>query len=71
MLTAAALASGAALTFGSAGIAHAHGTFTPPPTVPHARGHSQGPFSVLHQGPFSVLHQGGAPGAGKLLPSGN
>jgi hypothetical protein len=63
-LAAGVLLFGAAPVFGSAGTAHAHGTWTPPP-APHARIHTQGPFSVLHQGPlphqgpFSVLHEGG------------
>ncbi|WP_428338781.1 hypothetical protein [Mycobacterium sp.] len=58
-ITAAALGLGASLVFGSAGTAHAHGTFTVPQPVPRAplvHGH-HGPFSVLHQGPFSVLRQ--------------
>jgi hypothetical protein len=60
-LTVAALIVGASLVFGSAGTAHAHGTWTPPEPAPHSppvRIH-HGPFSVLRQGPFSVLHQVG------------
>jgi hypothetical protein len=54
----AVLTFGASLVFGSAGTAHAHGTWTPPVVPSPSRVHTQGPFSVLHQGPFSVLHQG-------------
>ncbi|MGA9488979.1 MAG: hypothetical protein WBV80_01835 [Mycobacterium sp.] len=56
-LSLAVLIFSASLVFGFAGTAHAHGTWMPP-SVPHSRVHTQGPFSVLHQGPFSVLHQG-------------
>ena len=58
----ATLISAAALVFGSAGTAHAHGTHVAPvePEVRSPRAH-HGPFSVLHQGPvagpFTVLRQ--------------
>ena len=52
--TFALLIFGAALVFGFAGTAHAHGTWTPPP-VPRS------PAVHTHQGPFSVLHEGSVP----------
>ena len=45
----AVLTFGASLVFGSAGTAHAHGTWTPPVVPSPSRVHTQGPFSVLHQ----------------------